>query len=335
MFSYNHVDKQELAEEFNEVSGITTICRSTLDPIRGDHPELEVGKEYEVTHAGVLRSCSYIILKDHSNRKYGTELFDIYENGRPLSCDEFCREGRFLAPYLRRMYRTGERYVSKVEEDAIPRALDENENAYGIKILYAAEYGSRAYGLETPDSDWDVRFIFDKGSSGKDVIEKVIIEELYLGEIDAVGWSIDYARVLHGQGNMLLHELMNSPKVYRCDKGFAEQMRKDLAGSLDPDTAIRHYLLTCVKPNEGHIDYNFNEKCFVHYLRGLLACIWIEKNGTVPPFDFKALLNATVEDPKIWAKIKTGSYHDRRLVDFMTGTAGDFMSRYMTESQSE
>lgn len=262
-------------------------------------------------------------------------MFHIYDNGKFLSTDEYCHDGRFLAPYLRRRHRTSDYYVSLVEEDAIPHALDDIEKTFGVRILYAAEYGSRAYGLETPDSDWDVRFIFDKGSSGKDVIEKVIIEELYLGEIDAVGWSIDYARVLHGQGNMLLHELINSPKVYRCDKGFAEQMRKDLAGSLDPDTAIRHYLLTCVKPNEGHIDYNFNEKCFVHYLRGLLACIWIEKNGTVPPFDFKALLNATVEDPKIWAKIKTGSYHDRRMVDFMTGTAGDFMSRYMTESQSE
>ena len=335
MFSYNHVDKQELAEEFNEVNGITAICRSTLDRIRGDHPELEVGKEYEVTHFGVLRSSSYIIVKGHDGKKYGAQLYDIYDNGRLLSPDEYCHDGRFLAPYLRRLHRTGEHYITMVEEHAIPRALDEIENAYGIKILYATEYGSRAYGLETPDSDWDVRFIFDKGSSGKDVIEKVITEEMYLGEIDAVGWSIDYARVLHGQGNMLLHELMNSPKVYRCEKDFADQMRRELAGSFDPDTAIRHYLRTCIVSNENHIDTAFDEKSFVHYLRGVLACIWIEKHGTLPPFSFKNLLNSTVEDPKSWAKIKTGSYHDRRLVDFVTGTAGDFKSRYMTESLSE
>ena len=332
---YNYVDKEELAEEFNEVSGITAVCRSTLDRIRGDHPELEVGKEYEVTHFGVLRSCTYIIVKGHGGKKFGAQLFHIYDNGKFLSTDEYCHDGRFLAPYLRRRHRTSDYYVSLVEEDAIPHALDDIEKIFGVRILYAAEYGSRAYGLETPDSDWDVRFIFDKGSSGKDVIEKVIIEELYLGEIDAVGWSIDYARVLHGQGNMLLHELINSPKVYRCEKDFADQMRRELAGSFDPDTAIRHYLRTCIVSNENHIDTDFDEKSFVHYLRGVLACIWIEKHGTLPPFSFKNLLNSTVEDPKIWAKIKTGSYHDRRLVDFVTGTAGDFMSRYMTESQSE
>ena len=38
--------------------------------------------------------------------------------------------------------------------------LTEIERQYDVKILLAAETGSRAWGFESCDSDWDVRFIY-------------------------------------------------------------------------------------------------------------------------------------------------------------------------------
>ena len=38
--------------------------------------------------------------------------------------------------------------------------LDQIERKYGVRILLAVESGSRAWGFASPDSDYDVRFIY-------------------------------------------------------------------------------------------------------------------------------------------------------------------------------
>ncbi len=43
---------------------------------------------------------------------------------------------------------------------AIDAALTRAEERYGVKVLLAVESGSRAWGFASPDSDWDVRFIY-------------------------------------------------------------------------------------------------------------------------------------------------------------------------------
>ncbi len=45
-------------------------------------------------------------------------------------------------------------------KEAILNELNRIENEYSVKILYAVESGSRGWGFESTDSDYDVRFIY-------------------------------------------------------------------------------------------------------------------------------------------------------------------------------
>ena len=40
------------------------------------------------------------------------------------------------------------------------QALDQIETEYDVKVLFACESGSRGWGFASPDSDYDVRFVY-------------------------------------------------------------------------------------------------------------------------------------------------------------------------------
>ena len=50
--------------------------------------------------------------------------------------------------------------IEKDVYDYVNKCLDEIENEFGVKVLYAVESGSRGWGFANEDSDYDVRFIY-------------------------------------------------------------------------------------------------------------------------------------------------------------------------------
>ena len=48
---------------------------------------------------------------------------------------------------------------NEVHADILQR-LDACEQEHDVRIIYCAESGSRAWGFASPDSDFDVRFIY-------------------------------------------------------------------------------------------------------------------------------------------------------------------------------
>lgn len=110
----------------------------------------------------------------------------------------------------------------------VPEKLREIEKEYEITVLWAVESGSRAWGLASPDSDFDVRFIYKRTASeylklnpDRDVIE-LPIDDTW----DVSGWDLDKALKLLQKSNPTLFEWMQSPIIY-VSTDFKKRIEKE------------------------------------------------------------------------------------------------------------
>ena len=94
-------DNEYIKKTFNEVSTLTAVCTSRNSLYGGEYTELEIGKRYQISHIGVLRSTTLIMLSEFGHNEYNSACFGIYENGKII---EYRSDTRFWAPYLRERY---------------------------------------------------------------------------------------------------------------------------------------------------------------------------------------------------------------------------------------
>ena len=76
--------------------------------------------------------------------------------------------------------------------NTIQQKLGEIEKKEKVRILHAVESGSRAWGFASPDSDYDVRFIYVR--SGEDYLRldepRDVIEWQMDEVLDINGWDL-------------------------------------------------------------------------------------------------------------------------------------------------
>lgn len=188
--------------------------------------------------------------------------------------------------------------------ELIQKKLKEIEQQYRIKVLYAVESGSRAWGFPSKDSDYDVRFIYvhepewylsidPQGiGSKRDVIELPINDLL-----DISGWELTKALRLFRKSNPPLLEWLKSEIVYLVDPAFIGGM-KELEKTIFYPNACLHHYLNMARSNfrENLQSTEVNIKKYFYALRPVLACKWIEEYQTVPPIDFTELLFCLVPE---------------------------------------
>ncbi|MHC5215746.1 nucleotidyltransferase domain-containing protein [Enterococcus sp. LJL128] len=178
-------------------------------------------------------------------------------------------------------------------KNKIIQELKRIEKQENIRILYAVESGSRAWGFPSTDSDYDVRFIYTRPKSWylqlqktRDTLEYPISELL-----DISGWDLDKSLLLLQKSNPSLIEWLASPIVYYKDSLFHTELLELMKASIQSKGLIYHYL-HMAKGN--YRDYLQGEtvkiKKYFYVLRPLLACRWIEAHQTAPPVLFQELL---------------------------------------------
>ena len=192
-------------------------------------------------------------------------------------------------------------------EKYIHQCLRQIENDNDVRVLLAVESGSRAWGFASKDSDWDVRFIYVHKPEWYFSIDEQrdVIEEMYAEYIDAVGWDIKKALALLKRSNPSLMEWIQSPIVYRSNENFMAGITPLARQCFNPTKAMYHYQRIYVKHDERYLHkQGYPMKRFMYYLRGILACQWIEKYKTLPPVSFQKIYEEIVEGQKIKDGIK-------------------------------
>ncbi|WP_261381050.1 nucleotidyltransferase domain-containing protein [Mucilaginibacter pallidiroseus] len=174
----------------------------------------------------------------------------------------------------------------------IKEKLKELQSTHHIKLLYACESGSRAWGFKSPDSDFDVRFIYAGNVDSylsitelRDVIDLPVNDLLDIG-----GWDIKKALKLFLKSNSPLYEWLQSPIVYREDYGFAEELRSLMHKYYSLKAGGNHYLSMAINTfNNDLQESEVKIKRYFYGLRSALACKWIVEKHELPPMEFDRL----------------------------------------------
>ena len=173
------------------------------------------------------------------------------------------------------------------------------EREESVRIVYACESGSRAWGFESVDSDYDVRFLYVRPAAwylsiaaGRDVVERPIDDQM-----DISGWDLRKALGLLRKSNPPLLEWLQSPIVYRQVSGIVSRIRELMPAYYSPLACHFHYL----RMAEGNLREHLRGeevwiKKYFYVLRPVLACLWIERGYGVVPMEFSALVERVVED---------------------------------------
>ena len=186
------------------------------------------------------------------------------------------------------MNQTNDEFYRYIQEQ-----LTHIENKYGIRILHCAESGSRAWGFASPDSDYDVRFIYVRPKDHYLQLQTTpdFLEVVRDSLLDINGWDLDKALKLLHKSNPTLFEWNNSPIVYKTTKEWGE-VRAIINKYFTMRSGLMHYLNTA----EGNYrEYLRGEevkiKKYFYVLRPLLACRYILDHQSPPPMLFQKLVD--------------------------------------------
>lgn len=191
--------------------------------------------------------------------------------------------------------------VDDTTKGIITAKLRELEEQHHIRILYACESGSRAWGFASPDSDYDVRFVYVHAPQWylsvhrqRDVLELPISNEL-----DISGWELRKTLQLLAVSNPTLLEWLQSPIVYCADAAQHQKLHTLAHDFFNPVKAWHHYQSMARKNYQAYLRQDtVRYKKYLYALRPLLAAQWVRANQSVPPMRFVDLAEKILHPQK-------------------------------------
>ena len=220
--------------------------------------------------------------------------------------------------------------------EIILKKLKEIEEKEDIRILHCVESGSRAWGFASPDSDYDVRFIYVRKPEFYLKLEKTrdVIEWQLDDTLDINGWDIQKAlRLLHNS-NPTLFEWNSSPIVYRTTDDW-KKISDMITNYFIKKSGLYHYLSTAKSNYREYLKGDtVRLKKYFYVLRPLLACKWILSKQTPPPMLFTDLTKEFLEDD-IHPYVEDLLYIKMNTSEVGEGKRIDELNEYLDNSIAE
>ena len=183
-------------------------------------------------------------------------------------------------------------------EALIREKLNETEQRENCRILLAVESGSRAWGFASPDSDYDVLFIYVRPREHYLRLERVrdVIELPINDLLDINGWDVAKTlRLLHNS-NPTVFEWFSAPIVYKTTP-FAQRFQPVMQHYFSSKSGLWHYLHMAEGNYREYLRGDMvKAKKYFYVLRPILACRWILERGTPPPMLFSELMDSQLPD---------------------------------------
>jgi hypothetical protein len=211
----------------------------------------------------------------------------------------------------------------------IDRRLSAVADDNDVRIPWAIESGSRAWGFPSPDSDYDCRFLFVRPRDdyvslwpARDVIETPLDKTF-----DVNGWDLAKTIRLIAKGNATAIEWLRSPIIYTGDGEFRDGLLS-LADAIAERSAIgRHYLHVAIQQRDGAATL----KRFFYVLRPAAALRWLDAHPTaaVPPMDLPTLLEEGEVDTDVREAASELIALKARTRELGTGTPPAVLERFV------
>ena len=225
--------------------------------------------------------------------------------------------------------------------DEIVERLHAIERSHNIRVLYAIESGSRAWGFASPNSDWDVRFIYVHPEDWYLTVheQRDVIEIPIDGDLDISGWELRKSLRLLRKGNPVLFEWLKSPILYmegRYDvtgNALMDEYRRVAGIHFNPLATVYHYWHMA----KG----NFREylhggevrlKKYFYVLRPVLACQWVLSGHGQPPMAFAKLLDGLVPNGALRLEIEELLRLKMAAEEMAMGPARPEINEYLSRS---
>lgn len=174
-------------------------------------------------------------------------------------------------------------------ETKILNKLKQIEQDRNVEILFAVESGSRAWGFASPDSDYDIRFVYKHSKDWYlNLWEQTdTIQFMTEDDLDGSGWDIRKALRLLAKSNASFTGWLFSPIVYRADDDFLNDIKKVANANFNPVSGFYHFHSMNKNFEETLGSEKMTLKRFFYAIRTALCANWIYKNETIPPVLFR------------------------------------------------
>lgn len=205
-------------------------------------------------------------------------------------------------------------------KETIDEKLREIEAQHNIRILLACETGSRGWGFPSPDSDYDVRFIY---VHEPDWYISVVEKEDHItvpinDELDITGWELRKSLQLLLKHNAALMERLQSPIVYNEVKGFKEEFLALAQADFSSISMMHHYLSMAKGYFEKCSGNEVKLKSLFYGIRSTMAAHWILTYQTLPHMVLEKLMPVVHDKPELVQRI-------RELVQLKSGQNESYM----------